>query len=162
MPSPNVKYDVIIDCVRPNILKPDDKSGSSSQLPRLGFHDYYPFLANLDSKSSKSRYVTLNPPILKIIDESGLLAGACTSIMSSIYSNLHYLLSDHHCSPVRWAFFKPSGRRLEFLADWLVQGRIHVPMEKVYPFDQVPQALLKLASGGNNGKIVVEVNKNVH
>lgn len=120
------------------------------------FQEYYPLLRNLESSSS-SRYVSVNPPIFQFIDELGLSIGIGTSLVSWAYANLHTLLSEHGGAPIRWAFFEPSGSRLEALANWLVQGQLHVPIEKVYSFDQVPEAFQKLSGGGNNGKIVIRL-----
>ncbi|VDO01139.1 unnamed protein product, partial [Rodentolepis nana] len=154
MPNPNVKYDVIIDCVRPEILK------DSSKVPEwkhIEFQEYFPLLRNLESSNCSSRYVIVNPPLLKFIDQWGLWCGTATSIASLIYSNFQALISEHGSTPLRWTFFQPSGERLERLADWLVKGLLHVPVEKVYDFEDVLAAFEKMAAGGNNGKIVVRL-----
>ncbi|KAM7534374.1 hypothetical protein Aperf_G00000116161 [Anoplocephala perfoliata] len=156
LPSPDTKYDVIIDCVRPNILK----KWAGMKYPgmkHIEFQEFFPLLRNLESSTNSSRYVIVNPPLLKYIQQWGLLGGMGTSLASLVYSNFQALVSEYGNSPLRWAFFKPSGERLEALADWLVKGRMYVPVEKVFDFEQVPAAFEKMAAGGNNGKIVVKL-----
>nr|CDS23403.1 reticulon 4 interacting protein 1 [Echinococcus granulosus] len=155
MPYVNVRYDAIIDCVRPKILAVTRDVSKCPDLRHFEFQEYYPFLRNLESSSSASRYVSVNPPVFQFIDQLGLSIGIGTSLASLAYANLHTLLAEHGSAPLRWAFFEPSGSRLKALADWLVQGQLHVPIEKLYTFDQVPAAFQKLSGGGNNGKIVI-------
>lgn len=114
-------------------------------------------MRNLESSTRSSRYVIVNPPLLKFVQQWGLLGGLGTSFASLVYSNFQTLVAEHRRPPLRWAFFQPSGERLNALADWLVKGLLYVPIEKVYDFEQVPSAFEKMAAGGNNGKIVVKL-----
>ncbi|VDL60365.1 unnamed protein product [Hymenolepis diminuta] len=154
LPSPNAKYDVIIDCVRPEILKNPSKC---PEWKHIEFQEYFPLLRNLESSNCHSRYVSVNPPLLQFIDQWGFLSGVGASLASLVYSNFQTLVSEHGTTPLRWAFFEPSGERLERLADWLVKGLLHVPIERVYDFEQVPAAFEKMAAGGNNGKVVIKL-----
>ncbi|VDK36109.1 unnamed protein product [Taenia asiatica] len=156
MPCTDAKYDAIIDCVRPKILVTARDVSRCSNLRHFEFQEYYPLLRSLESSSSTSRYVSVNPPIFQFIDELGLSVGIGASLVSLAYANLCTLLCEHGSAPLRWAFFEPSRNRLEALANWLVQGQLHVPIEKVYSFEQVPEAFQKLSGGGNNGKIVIK------
>nr|CDS29844.2 reticulon 4 interacting protein 1 [Hymenolepis microstoma] len=144
IPNADVKYDVIIDCVRPEILKNPAKV---PEWKHIEFQEYFPLLRNLESSNCSSRYVIVNPPLLQFIDQWGLWCGIGTSLASLIYSNFQALISEHGSAPLRWTFFQPSGERLEKLADWLVKGLLHVPVEKVYDFENVPAAFEKMAAG---------------
>ncbi|VDM31494.1 unnamed protein product [Hydatigera taeniaeformis] len=153
----DAKYDAIIDRVRPNVLVMARGVSKCPTSRQYEIQKYYPFIRNLESSSSASRYVSVNPPVLQFIDELGLFIGIGASLTSLAYANLYTLLSEHKNAPIRWAFFAPSRKRLEALANWLVQGQLHVPVEKVYSFDQVPAAFQKLSGGGNNGKLVIRL-----
>lgn len=153
LPSADTKYDAIIDCVRPSIYS--EPFTSNPECRHLGFQEYFPLLRNL-ATSPGSRYVTLNPPFLEFIDRWGVLQGTGVSLASLAFSNFHTLVSEHGSIPLRWAFFKPDGKRLQFLVDWLAQGQIRVPIDQIFPFDQVPEAFKKLENGPTNGKIVIK------
>ena len=43
------------------------------------------------------------------------------------------------------------------MAELVKAGKISVPVDKVYPFEQVPQALDRLAAGDMLGKVIVSV-----
>ncbi len=154
LPPATTMYDVIIDCVRPPIYKEDQRT-SAPEWKHIEFHEYFPLLRNLAS-SPVARYVTVNPPLLEFIDRWGFARGIGTSVASLLYSNFHTLVSEHAASPLRWAFFQPSGKRLQHLGEWVAQDRIYVPIEKVFPFNEAPQAFQKMNAGGNNGKIVLK------
>ncbi|VDD78263.1 unnamed protein product [Mesocestoides corti] len=154
LPSVSDTFDVIIDCVRPEILK-DNIEHSWPKREDVEIDKHFPLMQNLSSNPG-SRYVSVNPPLFTFVDHWGLMLGVGASLAPLFHSKFHSLFHQRTSSPLRWALFEPNGKRLEMLADWVVQGRIHVPIEKVFPFDQVPEALRKMAGRGNNGKIVVK------
>lgn len=144
LPALNARYDVIVDCVRPPM-------SAELSLPHLQAETYCPLLSYLEPNCN-SRYVVLNPPLLAMTDKLGLPGGVGWSALSFLASSLA-----SRSAAIRWAFFKPSGMRLRYLADWLAQGQIQVPIDSVFSFTETKAAFTKLDQRGNKGKIVVTV-----
>nr|VZI28590.1 unnamed protein product [Spirometra erinaceieuropaei] len=150
-PPASERYDIIIDCVRPTYLK--KSHGASGLWDTVAGEEQFPLLPYLSSHS-RARYVFINPPLFRYMDELGPLLGIGTSALSLLVPNLRNL-SRANCGQIRWAFFEPSGSRLQRLANWAAEGRLHIPIDSVFPFSEVPAAFTKMQAGGNNGKIAI-------
>jgi NADPH:quinone reductase-like Zn-dependent oxidoreductase len=57
----------------------------------------------------------------------------------------------------RYLFMHPSGADLEQIATWIDRRELEVVVDRVFPFEQVGEALAYLESGRAKGKVVVEV-----
>ncbi|PVH72135.1 GroES-like protein [Cadophora sp. DSE1049] len=58
------------------------------------------------------------------------------------------------------AFFTKNSREvLERIARWVVDGKVKVPVEQVFEYEDVPRAIELLKKGGGKGKIIVHVGK---
>ncbi|CAH0039487.1 unnamed protein product [Clonostachys solani] len=57
----------------------------------------------------------------------------------------------------KWAFMamKTSRQDSERILQWMAGGKIHIPIDSEFSFEQVPEAYSKLKSGAKGGKIVV-------
>uniref|UniRef100_UPI00358F363D reticulon-4-interacting protein 1, mitochondrial isoform X2 n=1 Tax=Myxine glutinosa TaxID=7769 RepID=UPI00358F363D len=98
-------------------------------------------------------YVTLVTPLLMKTDDLGLAEGFVSStavlgrkLISGLAGGTHY----------RWAFFSPSGSRLDEITTLVDSGKVQPIVEKVYQFDEVPAAFEKLERGRARGKTVVQ------
>ncbi|KAL3317150.1 hypothetical protein Ciccas_004204, partial [Cichlidogyrus casuarinus] len=129
--KPAHKYDLVVDCVRPeNVLK-----------PAKPWHSYL---------EQGARYVTLNPPILKAVDEYGLLFGLARSFLFNKDCSTSYALFG----------FGTKADDLRTMVQWMLNGQISLPLHKVYPFEKVPEAFDQLAQRAVRGKIVIDfINK---
>ncbi|XP_037083533.1 reticulon-4-interacting protein 1 homolog, mitochondrial-like [Pollicipes pollicipes] len=125
-------YDLILDC-----------SGQSSEgrLPLLKPWTY-------------SKYVTLSPPLLRNVDEGGLLAGSLRNAAQLVQSNI---ASHSRGSSFRWAFFMPNGCALRQIRDLVDDGKIRPVVQHEVPFEAVPSAFSQVAAGHNRGKTVIRV-----
>ncbi|VDL86006.1 unnamed protein product [Schistocephalus solidus] len=150
-PPASESYDLIIDCVRPTYLKASE--GASGLCHRVAGEEQFPLLRYLSSHS-RARYVSVNPPLFRYMAELGPLLGIGASALSLLMPNLRNI-SRANCGQIRWAFFEPSGSRLQLMANWAAEGRLHVPIDSIFPFSEVPVAFKKMQAGGNNGKIAI-------
>ncbi len=55
----------------------------------------------------------------------------------------------------RYLFMHPSGAELAQLAALIEQGKLRVVVDKIYPFENIPEALAYVESGRAKGKVVV-------
>lgn len=54
---------------------------------------------------------------------------------------------------------KNSREDLERIARWIVDGKVKVPVEQVFEYEDVPRAIELLRKGGGKGKVIVHVGK---
>ncbi|RWS04508.1 reticulon-4-interacting protein 1-like protein, partial [Dinothrombium tinctorium] len=105
-------------------------------------------------KISKSKYVSITSPLLRTLDTQGLLFGSLTSLGkagSDTFRGLRQGVS------IRWAFFSPNPAALESIKDLVEKGQIKAIVEKVYSFNQLPDAYKKVQSGHARGKTVIQI-----
>ncbi|XP_046851069.1 reticulon-4-interacting protein 1 homolog, mitochondrial-like isoform X2 [Xenia sp. Carnegie-2017] len=128
------RYDVILDSVGTNLEY--FKSGSKR------------------SCNKTSKYVTLMPPLLDIVDESGLALGTLAVVNTFLrkavtlrfQSNLDY----------HWGFFRPNSNALNYLNELVTKGKVVPVIDSVFPFHSLPEAFEKMNLGHLRGKIVVD------
>ncbi|CAH8583597.1 unnamed protein product [Heterobilharzia americana] len=178
-----MKYDLIIDCVRPDYINTDTPFSSSttntttytssnkqsSQYTFLNTLVPYlpPMLSYLNASSSKSRYVMLNPSLLHLTDYWGPFLGtglALTQIISTRIAAIFSVKTDNvvsltNCDIIRWAFFKPNNKALHYLLNLVASKQLIIPIDTVYNFSQVPDAFNRLYTKGVRGKLVVKMNE---
>ncbi|CAL8072605.1 unnamed protein product [Calicophoron daubneyi] len=154
-PGLDVRYDVIIDCIRPpelsNLDRGMDLIGSAyPRLPR--FFDYLKL-------GSKSRYVSVNPPLLHMMDKLGVLVGGGVAAANLLGSQLLAcnFCRDFNRGQVRWAFFQPDAKRLTYMLKRLSEGRMKVFVDSTYSFSHTPEAFTRLQARGTRGKVIVHV-----
>ncbi|XP_028394271.1 reticulon-4-interacting protein 1, mitochondrial-like [Dendronephthya gigantea] len=127
------RYDVILDSVGGNLKYFSNKQGMSC---------------------SKSTYVTLMPPMLEYIDESGLAVGALKSAGTFFGMALRQRLNSN--IDYKWGFFQPNSAALNYLGSLLNHGKVVPVIDSVYPFSDLPKAFEKLNQGHLRGKVVVD------
>ncbi|XP_031838061.1 NAD(P)H oxidoreductase RTN4IP1, mitochondrial [Nomia melanderi] len=101
-----------------------------------------------------STYITLNSPLLKNIDEHGLIAGGVKNIGELIKYNVPSIGNKGF---VKWGFFVPSQIGIRTLREYVETGKIVPVVEKVYPFQELPVAYNRVARGHLRGKIVIDM-----
>jgi NADPH:quinone reductase-like Zn-dependent oxidoreductase len=55
----------------------------------------------------------------------------------------------------RYLFMHPSGTELAELGELIEQGKLRVIIDKIFPFEKMPEALAYIESGRAKGKVVV-------
>lgn len=161
-PPESMKYDLILDCVRPAQIS---NTSDRSALPRMtDFSPLIPEWMDYLRPVGASRYVSMNPPLLHCTDRWGPFLGTGAAVGQLLASNFFTLSSRSSgigsgCGwkQLHWAFFRASGRRLERLMNWLSRGEIRTFVDTVYPFDKVPDAFERMQKRGVRGKIVIQL-----
>jgi NADPH:quinone reductase-like Zn-dependent oxidoreductase len=105
-------------------------------------------------KYGDARYVSLAPPLLRLLDEQGLLFGF-SFYVAAMFSKklLNSLLGRSH----DWSYFEPDVKALEEVRRYLEEGRIRPVIDRVYPLEEVAEAHRHSESGHVRGKIVLRV-----
>ncbi|XP_034943991.1 reticulon-4-interacting protein 1, mitochondrial [Chelonus insularis] len=108
-------------------------------------------------KYSYDNYITLNSPLLRHVDDYGIVAGFAKNISSFLKSNVMQLKkSNKGC--IKWGFFVPSSTGINMLQT-LVENKQLIPVvEKIYSLEELPQAYQRVVDGHLRGKLVIEMN----
>ncbi|CAH1116802.1 unnamed protein product [Phaedon cochleariae] len=125
------KYHIILDCAK------------------MGYQ-------NIPKSWKYDSYITLNSPLLTNTDNYGLLAGLVHSANDLLGANLNRLKDS---SSVRWGFFVPSRNGFEFINDLILKEKIRPVVQKVFKYNELPEAVKTVSAGHMRGKIVVDFNE---
>lgn len=101
-------------------------------------------------------YITLNSPLLKNIDQHGLIAGTMKNIGELVKYNIPTV---ENKSFVKWGFFTPSQTGIKTLRDFVENGKIIPVVKKVYQFQELPLAYDRVAQGHLRGKLVIDMTR---
>ncbi|XP_029052878.1 reticulon-4-interacting protein 1 homolog, mitochondrial-like [Osmia bicornis bicornis] len=101
-----------------------------------------------------SSYITLNSPLLKNIDQHGLITGTMKNISELVRYNIP--ISESKAS-VKWGFFTPSQTGIKVLEEFVENGKIMPVVKKVYRFHELPLAYDRVAHGHLRGKLVIDM-----
>ncbi|XP_015603922.1 reticulon-4-interacting protein 1, mitochondrial isoform X2 [Cephus cinctus] len=99
-------------------------------------------------------YITLNSPLLKNLDEHGLIGGMIRNISDFCKHNLP---KAENKSTLKWAFFTPSSEGLNMIQEFVENGKLVPVVKKVYPFQELPKAYERVSLGHLRGKIVIDM-----
>ncbi|CAH8539894.1 unnamed protein product [Schistosoma turkestanicum] len=181
-----LKYDLILDCVRPDYLKTSTTSSSSSSSSSstdgkqcsLLIDHLTPQLPSMltylnNSSTHGSHYMMLNPPLLYLTDYWGPFIGSGLAYSQLFYSNLtttfsstttsssssnSSIISSNRRNKICWVFFKPNNKALNYLLQLLSNQQLIIPIDTIYQFDQVTDAFNRMYARGVRGKLVIEMN----
>lgn len=123
-------YDIILDCA----------NQGPSQIRAKG----YPH----------NTYISLNSPVLKNIDEYGLISGTVKNIGELVKYNIP--IGDNK-GTVKWGFFVPSRTGISMIEELVENGKVVPVVRKIYSFDDLPLAYDRVAQGHLRGKIVIDM-----
>ncbi|KAK4468736.1 hypothetical protein MN116_007912 [Schistosoma mekongi] len=163
------KYDLILDCVRPdylNVKTPSSSSTSNTYLEQSPlFNNLLPqlpsMLTYLNTSSSYARYLVLNPTLLYLTDYWGPFLGIGIGFSQLLSTNIAATFSlntfTRNVNPIRWVFFKPNSKALQYMLNLISNKQLTIPIDTVYKFSDVPDAFNRLYSKGKRGKLVIEV-----
>ncbi|KAH0540056.1 reticulon-4-interacting protein 1, mitochondrial-like [Cotesia glomerata] len=122
-------YDIILDCSNQGIEKINSKK--------------YRFKS----------YIALNSPLLKNIDNYGLIGGAMNIVDLLKYN----IPKKKDTSCVKWGFFIPSTTGLNALQKLVENEQLKPVLEEIYTFDKLPEAYKRVAEGHLRGKVVIDM-----
>lgn len=101
-----------------------------------------------------SSYVTLSPPLLRNIDDSGLAVGLLKSVKEVVCRNTSSLSEGR---AYKWAFYMPNPWALKQITKLLSTHQIRPVVDKVFPFTEAPAAYRSVMEGHARGKTVISV-----
>ncbi|MFF2483830.1 NADP-dependent oxidoreductase [Paenibacillus sp. NPDC058071] len=127
--------------------------------------DYDVVYDTLGGEALKKSFQVLKPGG-KIVSVSGLpnarfgkdsqLGWLKTTLLSIVTRNLTALEKKTGTS-YHFLFMKPSGAQLKIIKQFIEEGRIKPVIDKVFKFEEAPQALKYLEGGGAKGKVIVKI-----
>lgn len=103
---------------------------------------------------ANAKCVTILSPLLSNFDAYGLPCGFISSVTEAGFDTMTSLKEG---KSLRWAFFAANGDALKTFANLVDKGKIRPVVEKVFPFDQLPDAYDKMLKGHARGKTVIKV-----
>ncbi|EZA58289.1 Reticulon-4-interacting protein 1, mitochondrial [Ooceraea biroi] len=99
-------------------------------------------------------YVGLNSPVLKNIDQHGLLVGMAKNLGDLLRLNVP---QPKNASCVKWGFFVPSRTGLNVLQQLVESEKIVPVVQQVYPFRALPLAYERMKQGHLRGKLIIDM-----
>lgn len=160
-PPNGMKYDVIINCIRPpsfSKLQLDANGDTPCNVAQFALPSV-PDLFDYLKPDLSARFVNLNSPIISLTDKFGPLLGPGMAVAQLVGSQLLAWspVVGTGCGQLRWAFFKPDGKRLSYMLRLVSVGDLKVYIDSVFPFDEVPQAFARLQARGVRGKVCIKM-----
>lgn len=108
-----------------------------------------------------SKYITLRSPMLRNVDEYGVVLGMMKNTVDLIVTNVKTGVTSQ-CSTVRWGFFLPSSDAIKEITALVEQGKMSPVIEKIFPFSELPKSYERMKSGHLRGKIVINIGEEQH
>lgn len=66
-------------------------------------------------------------------------------------------LAHNYSVDLSWPMMRPSADQLKLLAGWLSEGKLDIHLDKVFPFNKMPEAHEQIETHRTVGKVVVKV-----
>lgn len=121
-------------------------------------HDNKQTIDDLAIKTLKrgcnAKYISTSSPLLKTIDENGLIIGIVKSSYLALNDTFTGLKDGKR---IRWAFYAPNKHALIEIKKLVEQGQIRPVIQKRYNFNCLPQAYSELQKGHARGKTVISM-----
>lgn len=99
-------------------------------------------------------YGTLVHPLMRLVDEKGLLIGGVQAAATLIGRRLREALRRRRYG---WSLFGPDRRALELLARLAAEGKVRAVIEQTYPMADIAAAHEHVERGRSKGKVVVDI-----
>ena len=102
--------------------------------------------------TESSHYISLNHPLVRTIDDKGLLRGGPHAIyLRQKTKSLHKPINVH------WSIFRPSLSGLQELSKLVTEMKVKPVIDSVFQLKDIKLAHDKVATGHSAGKVVVEI-----
>ncbi|GBN25008.1 Reticulon-4-interacting protein 1, mitochondrial [Araneus ventricosus] len=149
----NLGADTVLDYQSPEFKQNlKQLSGFDVILDNVG-GEYPDLMIDLLKKWKNSKYITVVSPLLKNADDRGLVLG---TFMSGLQATFDTAMSLKDGRSFRWAYFVPNGCALKSIAKLIDNKQVNPVIDKVYKFEEVPEAYEKVAKGHARGKTVID------
>ena len=98
-------------------------------------------------------YVTFSSPLLKNIDNFGLISGAFRNAVNIVQSNFTSIGTQN--GAIKWGYFMPAPQGIAYLKNLVERGKLLPVVEQVYDFEKTIDAYQHVKKGNLRGKIVI-------
>ncbi|MBT2452812.1 zinc-binding dehydrogenase [Streptomyces sp. ISL-43] len=101
-----------------------------------------------------SGYGTLVHPLMRLVDEKGLVRGGLRAA-ATLHSRR--LAQARNRRSYGWSLFKPDRPALEMLAALAAEGKVRAVIDRTYPLEDIAAAHAYVERGRSKGKVVVAI-----
>ncbi|XP_045595452.2 reticulon-4-interacting protein 1 homolog, mitochondrial [Procambarus clarkii] len=101
-------------------------------------------------------YVTLTSPLLRNIDDLGMMVGLVKSTKDLLWRNVTSLSEGR---TYKWSFYTPNPCALKQITEMLASQKIRPVVDKVFPFTETPEAYSYVINGHARGKTVISMSQ---
>jgi NADPH:quinone reductase-like Zn-dependent oxidoreductase len=113
-----------------------------------------PKMLSILRRGPGSGYGTLVHPLLRLVDEKGLLVGAVQAVATFLSQRLRQALRRHRYS---WSYCRPDRDALELLARLTAEGKVRAIIDQTYPLADIAAAQEYVERGRSKGKVIVDI-----
>lgn len=103
--------------------------------------------------TKKTMYITLNSPLMRNLDQHGLMGGIACTMSDALLDTLDGL---RHGLAFRWAYYLPNPKALAHITDLVERGAIKPSTVNVFDFDHALDAYESFESKPTSGKVVLK------
>lgn len=103
-------------------------------------------------RNSNAAYVSIVHPMLSYITDNGLFLGFLKSGATLLNKKFKNRGIKYH-----WSLFKPNGKALEQVRQYIESGKIKAVVEKNYAMNEMAEAHKYIATGRARGKVVITI-----
>jgi NADPH:quinone reductase-like Zn-dependent oxidoreductase len=99
-------------------------------------------------------YVTFSSPLLKNIDNFGMISGAFRNAVNIVQSNFTSVGTQN--GVIKWGYFMPAPQGIAYLKNLVERQKLLPVVEQVYKFGDTLEAYKHVKRGHLRGKIVID------
>jgi len=103
-------------------------------------------------QSSRAVYVSIVHPVVNSLDHYGLILGALKVMMDLTRKKIMNRGIGYH-----WAIFKPNGKALDLIREYIEAGKIKPVIDRKYNIQQMTEAHKYIETGHTRGKVVIKI-----
>lgn len=100
-------------------------------------------------------YVTFKSPLLKNLDDKGLIFGGLESARALISSNIPALSNG---GAIKWGYFLPLPNGIQYLKELVEKEKLRPIIDSQFNYKDLPKAYERVAAGHLRGKVAVDYN----
>ncbi|ELU18710.1 hypothetical protein CAPTEDRAFT_6645 [Capitella teleta] len=98
-------------------------------------------------------YISLVHPVMKNFDQYGFALGA---LRTAVSAGLNVAKNLSEGKQFHWGFHQPNAKCMSTVAQLVEDGKIHPVIDKIFPFEHLPEAYQHATSQTKFGKVVVD------
>lgn len=103
-----------------------------------------------------ANYVTFKSPLLKNLDDKGLICGGLESARALVSSNIPALSSGG--GAIKWGYFMPLPNGIQYLKQLVEDEKLRPVIDSEFSYKELPKAYEKVLNGHLRGKVAINYN----